>query len=1173
MAKTQLPKVALQASLSPAGRLYLEIVKPTLNGSNDAVETIDIYLTQDPSLSLVTAYKFTITPLPEESIVKRTIMLSDVSSELNDQNPLLAINAENVSSNTTDPNGFTSSGLWPSFRFFPSPFNILTESTSFPTNKNTVFVLSSTETSVDRVQYQTDTADPSTLSLWKTYSPGYSFQHSYSESGIRSVKAILSADVVSSTNGSSYLRRESFLQIDVKPQPFFPTAGFVSWLGLANPQGLDIADPKNPNFTFGNYALICKGFAVAESTQEGKLFISTARSKDGSTNYQTLAWDVFPLPGRPKIPRSLSINSRFDTDRVLTDASLYDPVRIQGTSLSNLKTGQDILIQFSALGGKPPYTFYTRDLPPGLMLTGEGQLVGSPTKAGAFTSHISAQDSQVPPQKDVKDLFLYIEPDLLVKNPGYQYSRIAQFYQLQLVAQGGQEPYFWSLGAGSDLLTAFGFSLSSDGILSGTPSDRGEHQLPFRISVTVLLEDSAGSLAEATFEIGVYPPALEIKRRYLEEMFDGEFSEQVIYAIGGDGVNYSWSFEAADNSPLPTAIGFTYKNQRAVISYNPDLHPRSSATGDNTPEAHIPVRLSVQSGSGANIDYDSKIYDLIISNSLAPLVIKESYTGFPVVVPTVGADQILTAFVPDPRETANPLRNISFSNHTSNPSFVQVETSGKLKISPNVTAKGIFPVRVLLDCKQDFTYTIPDPEDSTTVMVKIDPVGVTLANGQSRTFTATVTGSPNTAVVWSATSGSVSGLGEYTAPAQSGVYIVKATSQADPTKYAQASVTVISEPVPVIATFYATPSSTFSGSTVRLVWAVSGAVTVKIDGVDVTGLTYKDYVVTNSKTFTLTAQNTAGTASATTSVTTQAATINPITPANPTVTKGGVLRFSSSMNDGSGISWFASSGAIAPDGSWTAPMVSGSAVITAKSTNNPQIVTTTNATVIDAAVITSFTFSSTIISLGQSVTITPVFSGGTGVVTTDQGGTYSVTSGVGITHTPTTSTNYTLSVTNAGGTLKAYKYVEVKPTVTLTLRFNVDDIDQTGINTFSNTITGTLTGANSYSQTISETASVAAPLPSGHTLTLSLLPGTYSLHVNMITRTLTTWSPESAVGQGDGVQDFTIVVPAGPLTYDVNYYVSVEGCGRCDTACDLCDGVCDIAHDRGACGVGDTAPV
>jgi Abnormal spindle-like microcephaly-assoc'd, ASPM-SPD-2-Hydin/Purple acid Phosphatase, N-terminal domain len=78
------------------------------------------------------------------------------------------------------------------------------------------------------------------------------------------------------------------------------------------------------------------------------------------------------------------------------------------------------------------------------------------------------------------------------------------------------------------------------------------------------------------------------------------------------------------------------------------------------------------------------------------------------------------------------------------------------------------------------------------ISVSITPTTATVASGGTEQFSAQVTNSTNTAVTWSATSGTVSTTGLFTAPsvAATTTVTVKATSVADNTKSASATVTV-----------------------------------------------------------------------------------------------------------------------------------------------------------------------------------------------------------------------------------------------------------------------------------------------------------------------------------------------------------------------------------------------
>ncbi|MGA7687024.1 MAG: Ig domain-containing protein [Terriglobales bacterium] len=78
------------------------------------------------------------------------------------------------------------------------------------------------------------------------------------------------------------------------------------------------------------------------------------------------------------------------------------------------------------------------------------------------------------------------------------------------------------------------------------------------------------------------------------------------------------------------------------------------------------------------------------------------------------------------------------------------------------------------------------------VSVSVSPTSATLSSGGSKQFSATVTGTANTAVTWTASAGSVSTSGLYTAPTvQSATQAtVTATSQADTTKSASSAITI-----------------------------------------------------------------------------------------------------------------------------------------------------------------------------------------------------------------------------------------------------------------------------------------------------------------------------------------------------------------------------------------------
>ncbi len=81
-----------------------------------------------------------------------------------------------------------------------------------------------------------------------------------------------------------------------------------------------------------------------------------------------------------------------------------------------------------------------------------------------------------------------------------------------------------------------------------------------------------------------------------------------------------------------------------------------------------------------------------------------------------------------------------------------------------------------------------------TIAVTVSPSATSISAGGTQTFTASVSGTSNTGVTWQASAGTISGTGNsasYTAPTRAGAYTVTATSAADTTKSATATVTAI----------------------------------------------------------------------------------------------------------------------------------------------------------------------------------------------------------------------------------------------------------------------------------------------------------------------------------------------------------------------------------------------
>ncbi len=136
----------------------------------------------------------------------------------------------------------------------------------------------------------------------------------------------------------------------------------------------------------------------------------------------------------------------------------------------------------------------------------------------------------------------------------------------------------------------------------------------------------------------------------------------------------------------------------------------------------------------------------------------------------------------------------------------------------SINAAGLYTAPALAGTFHVIATSQADPSKSAAatvvvvaVSITVNPSSTTLDQGATQPFTATVTGSTNTAVTWSvqeAGGGSVTAAGLYTAPNTAGTFHVVATSQADASKSAVAIVTVATALARTLTAIAITPSPT-----------------------------------------------------------------------------------------------------------------------------------------------------------------------------------------------------------------------------------------------------------------------------------------------------------------------------------------------------------------------------
>lgn len=202
-----------------------------------------------------------------------------------------------------------------------------------------------------------------------------------------------------------------------------------------------------------------------------------------------------------------------------------------------------------AANGKTAYTWSISSgtLPAGLVLVAStGIISGIPTTAS--TSSVTFKVTDANAKTATKALAITINatpPSITTTTLADGYTGVS--YSQTLVAAGGKTPYTWSRTAGS--LPA-GLSLSSAGVISGTPTTAGTSNF------TIQVKDGNNTTAAVPLTITVVP-AVSVATTTLPSGIVGSTYNQLLTASGGK-MPYFWSITSGTLPPgliLDTSTG------------------------------------------------------------------------------------------------------------------------------------------------------------------------------------------------------------------------------------------------------------------------------------------------------------------------------------------------------------------------------------------------------------------------------------------------------------------------------------------------------------------------------------------------------------------------------------------------------------------------------------------
>ena len=169
---------------------------------------------------------------------------------------------------------------------------------------------------------------------------------------------------------------------------------------------------------------------------------------------------------------------------------------ISQAGLANGQLGQPYSSTLSATNATAPFTFVLvgGTLPPGLLLSPNGNISGTPASGGLFQAIYRVTDSRGATATITLPIFI-AAPGLSFFTLTLPSARQNQAYASILQGTGGTTPYTFQLAGGS---LPDGLTLSSSGLLSGTPTQSAGSTL-----FTVRVTDAAAATSQVTYSFNV----------------------------------------------------------------------------------------------------------------------------------------------------------------------------------------------------------------------------------------------------------------------------------------------------------------------------------------------------------------------------------------------------------------------------------------------------------------------------------------------------------------------------------------------------------------------------------------------------------------------------------------------------------------------------------------------
>ena len=227
------------------------------------------------------------------------------------------------------------------------------------------------------------------------------------------------------------------------------------------------------------------------------------------------------------------------------------PVTLSPASLPDGMTGTAYNQAISSSGGTVPYSYaVTSGTPPtGLNLSSTGALSGTPTTSGTFSFTVTATDEHSCTGSQVYAITIAPSscPTITLLPTSLPSGAVGTSYSQTIAASGGITPYSYVKTSGN---FPSGLSLSSGGVLSGTPTASGT----FTFTVTAM--DAHSCTGSQAYSLIINPGSCPTVTLSPTSLPDGKVGTAYSQAITASGGTTPYSY-AVTSGTLPTGASLS----------------------------------------------------------------------------------------------------------------------------------------------------------------------------------------------------------------------------------------------------------------------------------------------------------------------------------------------------------------------------------------------------------------------------------------------------------------------------------------------------------------------------------------------------------------------------------------------------------------------------------------